>query len=81
MGDDDDIVDDLFEFHVEFSEYNWYPLRNGSLPAEDEHGLFPLLDREVRWDEFPLDTHLWWRGPMVHWEDVENMPDIFWYEP
>ena len=80
FGDDDDIVHDKFEFHVLFNDSCWYPLRNGVLPAADEQGLFPLMGREVRWDEFPLDTPVGWRGPMILWEDVKTMPDIYWYE-
>lgn len=81
IGNNDDIVQDPFDFHVQYNGSCWYPLKNGSLPAEDEQGLFPLLDREVGWDEFPLDTPIGWRGPMVLWENVEAMPDIYWYEP
>lgn len=77
----EDLTNDPFEFDVEFAEGNWYPLKNGYLPAEDEQGCFKLLGRKTKWDEFPLDTHIGWRGPMMFWEDVKKMPDIYWYDP
>lgn len=80
LGDNNNIVHYPFYFDVKYKESCWYPLKNNILPAEDEQGLFPLMGREIRWNEFPLDTPVGWRGQMVRWEDVKNMPDIYWYE-
>ena len=32
----------------------------------------------IHFDEFPKNTRVGWRGPVMLWEKVKNMPQIFW---
>ena len=38
-----------FEFEIEYKKNNWYPLINGTLPAEDEQDFSELLGVEKNW--------------------------------
>ncbi len=70
LENNDDIIYDNFEFHVLCNDSCWYPLRNRVLPETYSKYLFPLMGREVHWDEFPLDTPVGLRGPIILWEEI-----------
>ena len=64
--DDIDIMN--FEFDVEYKPNNWYPFKNGILPAQDEQGLAKLLDCDLKWSSFEPQTRVGWRGCMIKWD-------------
>lgn len=68
---------DEFEFDVEFARGKWYPLQDGVLPAEDPQGMFQLLGRPVRWEEFRGRTRVGCRGPMMLWDALRGMPSLY----
>ena len=64
---------DNFNFHINYNNYDWYPLNNeGKLPEDDPQGLFSFKDIKKNYREYPKDTLIGWRGPMLLWEDVIN---------
>ena len=67
-----------FEFHVEYEKGNWYPLKQGYLPANDPQGysFFPWTEKKY-WTEFDQMTPVGWRGHMILWSKLEEMPDIY----
>lgn len=75
---DEDYKDDDFEFDIEYTPHSWYPLENGRLPKRDPQGgagfNFP---REISWTEFPIDTGIGWRGPMVLYQYLNYLPNIY----
>ena len=66
-----------FEFEIEYKKNNWYPLINGTLPAEDEQGFSQLLGIEKNWSEFPKKTHIGWRGPIILWNDLKHLDKVY----
>lgn len=68
-----------FEFDVEYDKDCWYPLEDGCLPKEDEQKLAPFSFPEPKpYTDFPTTTRVGWRGPMILWEKVKELPDIYW---
>jgi len=70
---------DPFEFHVEYKPGHWYPLKDGSLPTADAvEGSTDLGDAAGKhWREFPPDTRVGWRGPMLALEKLAAQPPVF----
>lgn len=66
-----------FEFEIEYKKNNWYPLKNGILPATDEQGFSDLLGEDKSWIDFPKNTHIGWRGPMILWENLKKLEKIY----
>lgn len=66
-----------FDFHVEYKENKWYPLKNGILPEKDEQHIITLLDKETHITEFPLDTHIGYRGPIIIWKEIKNFMKVY----
>ncbi len=67
---------DEFEFHIYLTDKQcWYPLTNGVLPAEDDS--FELYGVEKHYTEFPKDTILGWRGSMVPFDKISNLPQVY----
>jgi hypothetical protein len=54
-----------FEFEIEYINNNWFPLENG-LNIEDEK----------QWKDYPTYKHIGWRGPMILWKDLKNLPMV-----
>ena len=74
-----DICQSDFEFHVEYETKHscWYPLENGYLPASDPQGFSNFSWNEKKhWSEFPLDTKVGYRGPMILWSNLDKMPNV-----
>jgi hypothetical protein len=70
-----------FEFDVEYMSHRWYPLKDGHLPARDPQGIAPFDYEEPKpWTDFPVNTRVGWRGPMMLWEKVIPYDNIFWYD-
>jgi hypothetical protein len=82
MWNDENLIDSTdanFEFHVEYKKNYWYPFDNGKLPKADPQGVFIIpsdIPRDYR--EFPKNTCLGWRGPMLKWELVATQPEVYW---
>lgn len=68
-----------FIFHIEYKTNNWYPLDSkGYLPAKSgDFGNILLDGKKKHWTKFPDNTHIGWRGPMVIWSKLDNLPKIF----
>ena len=73
----------LFEFHIEYINKHWYPLKDGMLPNHDAQNIFhhvPTLNNEnlIRnWKDYPITTHIGWRGPMIPWNCLEKAPMVY----
>lgn len=80
LSDTEKIVLDPFEFHVEIDKRDeWFPLREGALPAKDPQGFLKLFGQRVSWKSMDLDTHVGYRGPMVAQSTLRTLPPLFWY--
>jgi len=66
-----------FEFEIEYKKNSWYPLKNGILPATDEQGFSELLGEDKSWIDFPKNTHIGWRGPMILWENLKKIEKVY----
>lgn len=76
----DNIVLDPFEFHVEIENRNdWYPLRDGVLPAKDPQRFLKLLGKRTPWSAMDPATHVGYRGPMISWSAVASGPPVYLY--
>ena len=71
-----------FEFHLFLpSEQIWYPLQDGYIPSEDSQGAFSFDSNVVRhWSSFPDTTQVGYRGAMIPWTKLSNMPSIFYVD-
>jgi len=71
-----------FEFHIEFEDDCWYPLKNGYLPATDRQKIckFPWT-KPQHWSVFPESTRIGFRGHCLKWSTLDDMPDIIWPFP
>ena len=66
-----------FDFHVEYKENKWYPLTNGLLPGEDDQYMVELLNKETNVNDFSLDTHLGYRGPIIIWKEIKKFNKVY----
>ena len=66
-----------FTFEIEYKPYRWYPLSDdGTLPVKGDVGT--LLGVKKHYTAFPDSTPVGWRGPMIPWSKLEDLPRIFW---
>lgn len=66
------------DLEINYKEGSWYPLRNGYLPAKDENWKTNLLDgKKKKWTTFPKDTPIGFRGPMILWDKLDKLPNIY----
>jgi hypothetical protein len=72
-----------FEFDIEYKHHYWYPLDNEYLPASDPQGFsqFPWTYQKQHWTSFPRETRVGWRGHMVLWSKLDELPNIIWQFP
>ena len=70
--EDENFVDNCFEFDLEYMEKNWYPLKNGMLPKE----LYNGWEKDKHWTDFLITTKVGYRGPMILWDKLKEMPKI-----
>ena len=74
----EDYRDDDFEFDIEYETGNWYPLENGYLPKRDPQGFSEFnYPRDISWTEFPINTGIGWRGPMILHKYINYLPNIY----
>lgn len=68
-----------FEFEIEYDPEHkrWYPLKDGKLPASDpqQYLSFPWKE-EQDWTNFPDNTRVGFRGPMILWSKLKDMPNV-----
>ncbi len=69
---DDDYGEEL-EFDINYIRSNWYPLKNGELPAIDSQFGTSLLGKVRDWKSFPKTTRIGWRGPMIPIEKIDKI--------
>lgn len=78
FGDNMDV-----ELHVEYIPYQFYPLRKGVLPTKDEQTGRVILQNTqgtedgTKVDDLPGTALVGWRGVMIWWKHVVNMPPVF----
>jgi len=60
-----------FSFHIEYKKNNWYPMTDGFLPEKDNQYMFKLLNKKKHWRDFPVSTHIGFRGPVILWSDLK----------
>ena len=66
-----------WSLHIEYKKNYWYPLDDkGFLPSKSVNSGFKLLNKKKHWSEFNNSTPLGWRGPMLLWKDLKNLPKI-----
>ena len=66
-----------FNFHLNYKQEYWSPLDGeGYLPDTDFQGFFNLDQVEKDYRQYPLNTKIGWRGPMIKWTDVIESPNI-----
>jgi hypothetical protein len=54
-----------FEFHIECVPNFWFPLSGGKLPNFNVPGIFNLTDFKTDWKDYPKNTRIGWRGPII----------------
>lgn len=76
----DDVKD--FEFHVEYKNNHWFPLKDGRLPMKlmKREGCDKCYNSTV--DEpassfIQKDGRIGWRGPMIKKENLKILPKFF----
>ncbi len=70
-----------FEFHIEYLEHYYYPLKNEYLPAVDPQGFFEFTwpkNQKQHWTNFPRTTRVGYRGYFVLWSKLNDLPNITW---
>jgi hypothetical protein len=68
-----------FEFDIEYRPGDWYPLREGRLPAptpEDDDFDVPDAVPHFSWEQYPDTTRLGWRGPCIPVSCLRQLPPI-----
>jgi len=73
----DNILDnEPFEFHIEWKNNSWYPLKDGKLQS-DEQFTFPIEFENKSWNDFNIMTRIGWRGPMLLKKHLKYLPKIY----
>ena len=65
-----------FEFHLEWKENRWYPLKDGLLKS-DEQMQFPEEYENRSWESFDNLTRIGWRGPMIMKKYFKYLPKVY----
>ena len=70
-----------FQFEIEYQKNNWYPLNNnGKLGKKDRQGFADFKDKAgLHYSEFPKSTPLGFRGPMIKYSSLKDLPKVYWY--
>ena len=70
-----------FTFDLNYKDESWYPLNSmGYLPEKDPQGYCNFKGVELNYKNYPTNTRIGWRGPMLKWNDVINGDDIVYTE-
>lgn len=67
------------------TSWNWSPLKDGYVNISNEEvssgfSLAGLSPKNIHWTRFPDQTRVGWRGPMMRWEKLATMPNVY-YDP
>ena len=71
----DDTSPKEFEFHIECVPDFWFPLCKGTLPDFNVPPFLNLPNFQTDWKNYPKNTRIGWRGPIIDWDDVQNSPE------
>jgi hypothetical protein len=66
------------------TNWTWVPVKNKMVTIKSE-----IVDRgkkipkswkpiNMHWEEFPEKTYVGWRGPIMLWKYLKNVPKIYW---
>ncbi len=70
-----------FTFDLNYMEGCWYPLKNGRLPDRDPQGFATInSETEKLWSNYPDNTFIGWRGPMINFKDLANSPNLYYID-
>lgn len=71
----------VFQFEIEYQKNHWYPLNNnGKLGKKDRHGYADFKDKAgLHYSEFPKTTPIGFRGPMIKYSILKDLPKVYWY--
>jgi len=73
--------EDEFEFDIEYKADHWYPLCSGTLPSEDCQRLAHFGEAGGKhYSAFPHNTGVGFRGPMLLWDKLPALPNIYWHD-
>jgi hypothetical protein len=72
IDDEDPDDDSRTDFDIEYIPNHWFPMENGSLPANDWQGFAHLSGVAKSWTTFDPSTRLGWRGPMIPLERIDE---------
>ena len=64
-----------------YQKNNWYPLNNnGKLGKKDRQGFADFKDKAgLHYSEFTKSTPLGFRGPMIKYSSLKDLPKVYWY--
>lgn len=65
------------DLDVEYAPHQYYPLQGEVLPANDEQTGRALLGKTMSAADLPDGMLVGWRGPMIRWARLEDMPELF----
>nr|QDY52142.1 hypothetical protein 4_22 [Mimiviridae sp. ChoanoV1] len=71
---------DKFEFYINYKYDDWFPLKNGYLPAKGLFGdtLVTLMEgKKIKWDKFPKNTPIGYITPMILWDKLDKLPNVY----
>jgi len=67
---------------INFDERAYEPTNDGKVHITTEIGEKgdDWTEQHIHWTEFPDDTRVGWRGPIMRWSDLESQPNVYWNE-
>jgi hypothetical protein len=57
-------TEEQFEPDIEYKKNHWYPLQDGKVGSK-------------HWSKFPKSTKIGWRGAMIPWKNVAQLPKVY----
>lgn len=66
------------------TNWTWVVIENGKIVIKNEvmDNRVPLPEHksafEIPVSKFPLETRIGWRGPMIEWQHLANLPKVYW---
>ncbi len=65
------------DFEIEYDEHSWYPLGELGDFISRYYDILKVLRAKTHWTQYPKDTHVGHRGPIILWSDLKKLPKIF----
>jgi hypothetical protein len=47
------------------------------LPKKDKQNIFTLLNKNMNISDFPVDTHIGYRGPIIFWKEIKELKKVY----